>query len=101
MSISSERTINLPHAGLVVLVGASNSGKTTLLDRLVSEGILLKTEVVSSDHFRQLVGDTEFIDWSGLPRLESDVLFYEYQQMSAKAFEAMDTILAMRCRLNS
>ncbi|MBE3650600.1 polynucleotide kinase-phosphatase [Paenibacillus polymyxa] len=100
MSISSERTINLPHAGLVVLVGASNSGKTTLLDRLVSEGILLKTEVVSSDHFRQLVGDTEFIDWSGLPRLESDVLFYEYQQMSAKAFEAMDTILAMRCRLN-
>ncbi|MGW8957420.1 polynucleotide kinase-phosphatase [Paenibacillus sp. NPDC055715] len=99
-SISSKRTIELPHAGLVVLVGASNSGKTTLLDRLVSEGILLETEIVSSDHFRKLVGDTEFIDWRGLPRLESDVLFYEYQQMSAKAFEAMDTILAMRCRLN-
>ena len=29
--------INLPHAGIVLLVGPSNSGKTTLLNQLIQE----------------------------------------------------------------
>ena len=31
---------------------------------------------------------------------EADALFYEYQQISNEAFEAMDYIIAKRCRLN-
>ncbi|MEY8744020.1 AAA family ATPase [Bacillales bacterium AN1005] len=94
------REIKLPHAGVVVLVGPSNSGKTTLLDRLAREGIIRRTEAVSSDQFRMLVGDEEYMEWKNRPRSEADVLYAEYQQVSAKAFEAMEAIVSTRCRLN-
>ncbi|MCG7377676.1 polynucleotide kinase-phosphatase [Paenibacillus sp. ACRSA] len=94
------REIKLPHAGVVVLVGPSNSGKTTLLDRLAREGVIRRTEAVSSDQFRMLVGDEEYMEWKNRPRSEADVLYAEYQQVSAKAFEAMEAIVSTRCRLN-
>ncbi|PYY27864.1 AAA family ATPase [Paenibacillus illinoisensis] len=94
------RKIHLPHAGIVVLVGPSNSGKSTLLDRLVAEGVIKRTEAVSSDQFRMLVGDDEYVDWKNRPLSEADVIYAEYQQVSAKAFEAMEAMLAKRCRLN-
>ncbi|WP_339312488.1 polynucleotide kinase-phosphatase [Paenibacillus sp. FSL k6-2145] len=95
-----QREIHLPNAGIVVLVGPSNSGKSTLLDRLVAESVIRRTEAVSSDQFRMLVGDDEYVDWKHRPRSEADVIYAEYQQVSAKAFEAMEAMLATRCRLN-
>lgn len=95
-----QREIRLPHAGIVVLVGPSNSGKSTLLDRLVAESVIRRTEAVSSDQFRMMVGDDEYVDWKQRPRSEANVIYAEYQQVSAKAFEAMEAMLATRCRLN-
>ncbi|PGY05668.1 polynucleotide kinase-phosphatase [Bacillus sp. AFS031507] len=92
--------INLPHAGIVLLVGPSNSGKTTLINQLIQEQQIYASEVVSSDQFRVLVSDIEFIDWNRRPKYEADALFNEYQQISKEAFEAMDYIIAKRCRLN-
>ncbi|KWX80129.1 polynucleotide kinase-phosphatase [Paenibacillus jilunlii] len=94
-----QRVIPFPHGGIVVLVGPSNSGKTTLLRRLVQEGVLLQTEIVSSDDYRTLVGDVEYIDWKGRPREEADILYGDYQLLSNLAFEAMNTVVSMRCRL--
>lgn len=92
--------INLPHAGIVLLVGPSNSGKTTLLNQFIQEEQILASEVVSSDQFRVLVSDVEFISWNGRPKEESDALFDEYQQISKEAFAAMEFLIARRCRLN-
>lgn len=94
-----QRVIPFPHGGIVVLVGPSGSGKTTLLRRLVQEGILLQTEIVSSDDYRSLVGDIDFIDWKGHPREEADILYGDYQLLSKLAFEAMNTMISMRCRM--
>jgi polynucleotide kinase-phosphatase len=93
-------TIHLPHAGIVLLVGPSNTGKTTLLNQLIQEEQILGSEVVSSDQFRVLVSDIEFISWNGRPKDESDALFNEYQQISGAAFDAMDYVISKRCQLN-
>ena len=93
-------TIHLPHAGIVLLVGPSNTGKTTLLNQLIQEKQILPSEVVSSDQFRVLVSDIEFISWNGRPKEESDALFHEYQQISGAAFDAMDDVISKRCKLN-
>lgn len=93
-------TIILPHAGIVLLVGPSNTGKTTLLNQLIQEDQILSSEVVSSDQFRVLVSDIEFISWNGRPKDESDALFDEYQQISSAAFDAMDYVVSKRCKLN-
>ncbi|AIQ50845.1 polynucleotide kinase-phosphatase [Paenibacillus sp. FSL R7-0331] len=95
----AQRTIPFPHGGIVVLVGPSNSGKTTLLGRLAAEGVLLETEIVSSDAYRTMVGDVEFLDWKGRPREEADIIYHDYQQLSNLAFEAMNTMVSMRSRL--
>ncbi|WP_019913350.1 polynucleotide kinase-phosphatase [Paenibacillus sp. HW567] len=94
-----QRVIPFPHGGIIVLVGPSNSGKTTLLRRLVQEGTLLQTEIVSSDDYRTLVGDVEYIDWKGRTREEADILYSDYQRLSSLAFEAMNTVVSMRSRL--
>jgi protein phosphatase len=46
--------LTVPEASLVLLVGASGSGKSTFADRH-----FLSTAVLSSDHFRGLVSDDE------------------------------------------
>jgi polynucleotide kinase-phosphatase len=92
--------IQLPYAGIVLLVGPSNSGKTTLLKNWINQGILKSSEVVSSDQFRLLIGDTDFIEWGSRPKDEADVLQNTYQQLSQKAFEAMDSIIETRASLN-
>ncbi|UQZ35011.1 polynucleotide kinase-phosphatase [Paenibacillus sp. PK3_47] len=94
-----QRVIPFPHGGIIVLVGPSNSGKTTLLRRLVEEGTLLQTEIVSSDDYRTLVGDIDYVEWKGRPREEADIVYNDYQKLSKLAFEAMNTIVGMRCRL--
>ncbi|WP_442852807.1 polynucleotide kinase-phosphatase [Bacillus sp. UNC438CL73TsuS30] len=94
------RTIHLPHAGIVLFIGPSNSGKTTVLNRLIAEKVILPSEVVSSDQFRVLVSDVEFITWNDRPRDEADALYDEYNQISKEAFQAMDFLIEKRCRLN-
>lgn len=92
--------IGLPHGGIVLLIGPSNSGKSTLLKRLVEEGEILPSEVVSSDDFRILVSDKEFIDWRSRPQDESAGLRDEYLDISTEAFAMMDAVIDARCRLN-
>lgn len=90
----------LPYAGIVLLVGPSNSGKTTWLRQLIEEGTLQSSEVIGSDDFRKLVGDVEHIDWKGYPPEEADSLYEEYQRISTEAFAMMSNLLEARCRLN-
>ncbi|MFL6517294.1 MAG: AAA family ATPase, partial [Bacillus sp. (in: firmicutes)] len=92
--------IHLPYAGIVLFVGPSNSGKTTLLNRMVNEKTILASEVVSSDQFRVLVSDVEFITWNQRPKDEADALFDEYYRISNEAFDAMEYLIGKRCRLN-
>ncbi|RBW69663.1 polynucleotide kinase-phosphatase [Bacillus taeanensis] len=92
--------IALPYAGIVLLVGPSNSGKSTLLKKLIQQNKIRASEVVSSDDFRILVSDIEFIDWRDKPKEESDNLFDEYAEISKEAFRIMDKIIEARCRLN-
>jgi protein phosphatase len=54
MSPSPERGLEVPEGALVVLVGASGSGKSTFAAKN-----FLATEVLSSDLFRALVSDDE------------------------------------------
>ena len=56
--------LQLPEGAIVLCIGPSNSGKSTLLDRLVLEQQLLRSEIVSSDTCRHLVADIDFIDFS-------------------------------------
>ncbi|HBW38451.1 polynucleotide kinase-phosphatase [Desulfosporosinus sp. BICA1-9] len=91
--------IAFPHAGIVLLVGPSNSGKSSLLNYLVEQSILLGSEIVSSDQFRVLVSDTDFIDYGKPSKDEQEVLFAKYQQISEKAFESMFALINIRCAL--
>ncbi|MEI5907699.1 polynucleotide kinase-phosphatase [Bacillus spongiae] len=90
----------VPYAGIVLLVGPSNSGKSTVLKNLVKKEQLLSSEVVSSDDFRVLVSDIEFIDWKQRSNDESDSLYDQYQKISREAFSLMDSLIETRCRLN-
>ncbi|WP_407270560.1 polynucleotide kinase-phosphatase [Radiobacillus sp. PE A8.2] len=92
--------LQLPHAGIVLLVGPSNSGKTTLLRTLVKDNKIEDSEIVSSDQFRRLVSNVDFIDWSARPKDEADRIFETYQMISKEAFAMMDTLIEARCRLN-
>ncbi|KGR78170.1 polynucleotide kinase-phosphatase [Ureibacillus manganicus] len=92
--------INLPYAGIVLLIGPSNSGKSTLLRELVKKGDILTSEVISSDECRILVGDIDFIDYQRSERDEADILYDQYQHISAEAFSILDQIIQSRCRLN-
>lgn len=91
--------ILLPSAGIVLVIGPSNSGKTTFLRNLMNQGVLKKSQVVSSDDFRYLVGDSEFIEWNHRHEDEENALLYEYQLISEKAFEMMDQLIMTRCQL--
>ncbi|WP_059173540.1 polynucleotide kinase-phosphatase [Bacillus sp. FJAT-27445] len=90
----------VPHSGIVLLIGPSNSGKSTLLQQWIDEKSIKASEVVSSDEFRILVSDTEFIDWRDRPKNEADSLFDEYNNISREAFAMMDSLIEARCRLN-
>ncbi len=92
--------IILPHSGIVLLVGPSNSGKTTMLSNLVEKGQILRSEIVSSDEFRILVSNVDFIDWRERPKDEVDSLYDQYESISNEAFTMMDSMIEARCKLN-
>ncbi|KGR75104.1 polynucleotide kinase-phosphatase [Ureibacillus sinduriensis] len=90
----------LPYAGIILLIGPSNSGKSTLLKQLVDTGQVLSSEIISSDEYRVRVSDVEFIDWSHRWKDVSESLYDEYQRISAEAFSLMEATIEARCRLN-
>ncbi|MCM3388149.1 polynucleotide kinase-phosphatase [Ureibacillus chungkukjangi] len=92
--------ITLPYAGIVLLVGPSNSGKSSFLKQQINKGRILPSEVISSDDYRIRVGDVEFIDWSHRWKDVSESLFDEYQRISQEAFSLMEATIEARCRLN-
>ena len=71
------KTTTIPKFSLVVLVGATGSGKSTFAARH-----FLPTEVLSSDAFRALVGDDE-----------------NDQSVTAEAFQALHAVAAQRLSL--
>ena len=92
--------ITIPYSGLILLVGASNSGKTTLLNKWINESEILPSEVISSDEYRAIVSDQDYVTWVDRPKDEAAVVFDAYQKISAEAFDMMDYIVEARCRLN-
>lgn len=60
---------------IVLLIEYSNSGKTTLLQSLVASGQLLESEIISSDYFRQLVADVDYIDFSAVAKENEDIVY--------------------------
>lgn len=85
---------------IVLLIGPSNSGKTTLLQSLVASSQLLETEIISSDYYRQLVADVDFIDFSAVSKDDEDIVYEEYQRISEQAFNVLHTIVEARSKLN-
>ncbi len=90
----------LPHAGIVLVIGPSNSGKSTLLKNMVEKKNILSSEIISSDVFRVLVSDIEFINLCDRQKDEEDNLTDEYNSISKEAFDVMDSAIEARCRLN-
>ncbi|WP_315907131.1 polynucleotide kinase-phosphatase [Priestia koreensis] len=90
----------IPYSGIILFVGPSNSGKSTLIQELIQKQQILSSEVVSSDTFRVLTSDIEFMDWTNRPKDEADVLYNQYQQISKAAFTLMDSLIEARCKLN-
>ena len=78
--------IQLPEGAIVLCIGPSNSGKTTLLNILVEKQQLLRSEIVSSDTYRELVADIDFIDFSSVPSEDQDVLYEDYQHISTDTY---------------
>ena len=76
-SPARERVITIPALSLVVLVGASGSGKSTFAARH-----FLPTEVLNSDHYRAVVGDDP-----------------NDQGVTVAAFDALHHIAALRLAL--
>ena len=90
----------LPNGAIVLLIGPSNSGKSTLLQSLVDSGQLLESEIISSDYYRRLVADIDFIDFTALSKDDEDIVYEEYQRISEQAFHALHTIVEARAKLN-
>ncbi len=76
-AVRDRNILEIPELCLVVLIGATGSGKSTFAARHFKP-----TEILSSDHYRGVVGDNP-----------SD------QTLSKAAFEALHTIVGIRLRL--
>ena len=76
MSTPDWKRISVSTSTLVILIGVAGSGKSTF-----ANGHFLKTEILSSDHFRGLVSDDE-----------AD------QDATADAFSALHFVLAQRLK---
>ncbi|WP_332645527.1 polynucleotide kinase-phosphatase [Lysinibacillus sp. 54212] len=92
--------IHLPHAAIILLIGPSNSGKSHFLQKLVEEGTISSSEIVSSDAYRILVGDQDFIDFNGKSKRESELLYEKYSALSTEAFQMMEHVILARAKLN-
>ncbi len=92
--------IKLPYSGIVLLIGPSNSGKSTQLKQWLEKKQILPSEVVSSDDYRILISDMDFIDYQQKSKDVADALYEEYQQISKEAFLLMDALIEKRSKLN-
>ncbi|MGI8349211.1 polynucleotide kinase-phosphatase [Niallia circulans] len=94
------KTIRIPYNSIVLLIGPSNSGKSTTLENWINKGFLQAEEVISSDHFRKLVSNIDFVDWTNQPKEVAANLMEEYSQISTAAFEMMKQMISARATLN-
>ncbi|MDM5234548.1 polynucleotide kinase-phosphatase [Lysinibacillus pakistanensis] len=92
--------ITIPSIGIVLLIGPSNSGKSTLLQHWVNTGILSPSEIISSDTYRTLVSDSNYINFQGHSQEEAELLYEQYFAISTQAFAVMERVLEARCTLN-
>lgn len=92
--------VKLPNGAIVLLIGPSNSGKSTLLQSLVDSGQLLESEIISSDYYRRLVADIDFIDFTAVSKDDEDIIYEEYQRISEQAFHTLHTVVEARAKLN-
>ncbi len=92
--------LHLPQGAIVLCIGPSSSGKSTLLEKLIAEKQLLRSEVVSSDAYRELVSDIQYIDFSTSTKEDQDVLYEDYQQISTEAFHLLHEAVTSRAKLN-
>ena len=92
--------LQLPEGAIVLCIGPSNSGKSTLLNRLVNEHQLLPSEIVGSDTCRHLVADLDYIDFSSVPTEDQDSLYEEYKRISTEAFHIIQQVVIARAKLN-
>lgn len=90
----------LPNGAIVLVIGPSNSGKSTLLQSLVDSGQLLESEIISSDYYRRLVADIDFIDFTAVSNDDEDIVYEEYQRISEQAFHVLHTVVEARAKLN-
>lgn len=91
---------NLLNGAIVLVIGPSNSGKTTLLQSLVASGQLLESEIISSDSYRRLVADVDYIDFSAVLKDDEDIVYEAYQRISEQAFHMLHTVVEARAKLN-
>lgn len=94
------KCISLPHAGIVLLVGASGSGKSTLLAKLVAAGTLRLSEIAGSDQYRVAVADVEHIGMEGLGRQQAQSARERYRRVTDEAFAVMGEIVRARAALD-
>ena len=92
--------ITIPSSGIVLLIGATNNFFISYNLIKLREETILPSEVISSDDYRLVVGDTNFIEWTGRPKDEADSLYDQYYTISKEAFHMMDNVIEARCRLN-
>lgn len=92
--------LKLLQGAIVLVIGPSNSGKTTLLQKLVERGDILPSEVISSDAFRKLVGDTDFFDLANVSKADEQLLYEQYERLSTETFHALHTVVEARAKLN-
>lgn len=92
-------TIQLPYAGIVLCIGPSNSGKSTLLKQWVADRTISQDEIISSDACRLQVSGTSFTPWSHENPQKQAYLREEYAQISEQAFHLMETLTEARLKL--
>lgn len=92
-------TIQLPYAGIVLCIGPSNSGKSTLLKQWVAERMISQDEIVSSDTCRLQVSGKLFIQSTHEDIQKQAYLREEYAQISEQAFRLMETLAEARLKL--
>lgn len=92
-------TIQLPNAGIVLCIGPSNSGKSTVLKQWVANRIISQDEIISSDQCRLQVSGTLFTPTTHADVQKQAYLREEYAQISEQAFHLMETLAEARLKL--
>lgn len=92
-------TIQLPYAGIVLCIGPSNSGKSTLLNQWIAARQISADEVISSDACRLQVSGQAFTATTHENPQKQAYLRDSYAQISDQAFHLMEVLTEARLKL--